>query len=134
MDRENCRLSQMPGLEIKLLPDDFKPNHAAFQVLDNLPVAVTVVDGEGRILYFNRHSTEVLDRKPEYLGRDIRLCHQELESIDKIDKMLDHFKNGNRQQVTYETTRQGKNLAVAFTPLVRDGTFIGCIQTVMIRT
>ncbi len=107
--------------------------HQSFQILDSLPIAVTVTDVSGRIIYFNKRSAQILDRKPEYLGRNIRLCHQIPESINKIDNILQNFKDGSRQEATYDTLRNGKNLTVIFTPLIDDGELLGCIQTVIIK-
>lgn len=102
-------------------------------VLESLPVAVTLVDLDGRMLYFNRHAGQVLDRKPEYLGKDIRLCHQKPESNAKIDRMIEDFKNGNQTPVYYEADRNGRRIAVTFVPWTVGGSLKGCIQTVSVK-
>lgn len=102
-------------------------------VLENLPVAVTVVDCDGRMLYFNRHAGRVLDRKPEYLGKDIRLCHQKPESNARIDRMMEAFRGGDQTPVYYEADRNGRRIAVAFVPWTVDGSLKGCIQTVIVK-
>ena len=45
-------------------------------IVDMIPVAITIIDLEGHILFYNDYSRQVLNRKPEYLGSDIRDCHQ----------------------------------------------------------
>ena len=69
-------------------------------ILDQAPVAITVVDLEGRVLFYNDYSSRVLDRKPEYLGTDVRNCHQKTASNDRIDRMLAEFK-GYSQLLQY---------------------------------
>ena len=100
-------------------------------VLDKIPMGITVIDLEGRILYFNEYSSQIRDRKPEYLGRDIRLCHKEPESIARIDRILEEFKSGRRQEVCYDSTLAGEVFAVTISPLVVKDRLIGCIQSLI---
>jgi len=101
-------------------------------IMDNIPVAVTVADLEGMIMYFNDYAQQILDRKPEYIGTDIRLYHRESGSIVKIDRLIDDFKNRNRNWSSYEANRYGKHILVMFTPLEKDNRVIGIIQSVII--
>jgi DUF438 domain-containing protein len=103
------------------------------QILDKIPVAITVIDLEGIILFYNDYSSRVLDRKPQYLGTDIRSCHQKSETNDKIDRMLAEFKAGRREDFCYEAFRYGKNIEVTLSPFEVDGRMVGCIQSVTIK-
>jgi DUF438 domain-containing protein len=103
------------------------------QILDKIPVAVTVIDLEGNILFYNEFSSQILDRKPEYLGTDVRLCHQKPETNTKIDHMLAEFKAGRRENFYYEAFRYGKNIAVTLSPFEVDGELVGGIQSVTIK-
>jgi len=47
---------------------------------------------------YNGYSSRMLNRKPEYIGRDIRDCHEKAASIEKIDHMLAEFKKGRREE------------------------------------
>lgn len=111
---------------------DFDQNQLS-RVLDKIPIAVTVFDLEGRLLYFNDYSQKIIDRKSEYLGRDIRLCHKKPESNAKIDSMIQEFKNGRRQDFYYEAAPYGRRIAVTVSPLEVDGRLMGCIQTVALK-
>ena len=99
--------------------------------LENIPVGITLVDSWGTILYFNRKAAEILDRRPEYLGRDLRFCHTKPESVARIDAILADFRAGSEEVVEYEAVRYGRKLKVAFTPLRRAGNLIACAQTVI---
>jgi len=112
--------------------DDFDTSQIP-QILDNIPVAITVIDLEGNILFYNHYSSQILDRKPEYLGTDIRNCHQKPETNDKIDRMLAQFKAGRRDDFYYEAFRYGKDIAVTLSPFEVDGGLVGCIQSVTIK-
>ncbi len=102
-------------------------------IVDMIPVAITIIDLEGHILFYNDYSSQVLDRKPEYLGTDIRDCHQKPETNARIDTMLNEFKAGRREAFYYEAFRYGKNIAVTLLPFEVDGQLIGCIQSVTIK-
>jgi DUF438 domain-containing protein len=104
-----------------------------YQIFDGIPVGITIVDLEGRILYYNAYSTRILQSKPEYIGRDIRLCHQKAESIAAVDRMLAAFKEGRDQSFGYETVRYGNRLSVSFLPLYAEGRVAACLQSVLLQ-
>lgn len=76
-------------------------------ILDQIPdgITVTVTDLEGKILYFNEYSAQIVDRKPEYIGKDIRSCHKKPESIEKIDTILSEIKDGKLENYSYESKK-----------------------------
>ena len=101
-------------------------------VLEEIPVGITVIDLDGHILYYNDYCSKFVDRKPEYIGRDIRLCHNQSESILKIDTILADIKEGKRNTFYYEAQRNGKKLGVTVSPYEADGKLIGFIQSFVI--
>ncbi len=107
--------------------------HGISGIPDQIPVGVTVVDLEGRILYYNDYSARIVDRKPEYIGRDIRLCHRKAGSNSKIDRILGDFKSGKTREVQYEAVRGGKHLAVTISPFEVDGVLRGCVQSFIVK-
>ena len=113
---------------------DIKKMEISTLILDTIPVAVTVTDPEGRIVYFNKYSSEILDRKPEYVGMDIRQCHKMQGSIEKIDHIFSQFKSGKDAPFYYEATREGTLFAVTVLPLRKSGQFIGCVHSVVIKS
>jgi DUF438 domain-containing protein len=102
-------------------------------LMDTIPVGITVVDLNGNIQFYNKYSSHILDRKPEYIGIDIRECHKKQASIDKIDHMLDAFQKGRHDEFGYETIRDGKHIVVKFSPLVVEGKISACVQTVILK-
>lgn len=97
-------------------------------ILDALAVAVTITDPAGILLFYNDHAPSILDRKPEYIGRDIRACHKKPESIRKIDSMLTEFRQGRKEPVSYSAERNGARLVVTFSPFYIEDAFAGLIQ------
>ncbi len=112
--------------------DTFSTTQLAM-VLEKIPVGITVIDLEGHILYYNEYCSKYVDRKPEYIGKDIRLCHKKAESIDKIDRILTDIKEGKRREFYYEAERNGKKLGVTVSPYEANGKLIGFIQSFVIK-
>lgn len=112
------------GFHVATFNHDWLP-----RVLDKIPVAVTFFDLNGTLLYYNAYAPQILNRKPELLGEDIRLCHKQPESNRRIDELIEGFKKGRRDPVTYEARPYGKTLLVTVTPLEIDGRLVGCIHT-----
>ena len=101
--------------------------------MDTVPMAVTIFSISGEILYYNGFAPTLLDRKPEYVGRDIRTCHRENKSIEKIDRMLEEFKRGGTHSFHYQSEVRGKRLSVTVSPLRRDGVLLACVQMVTVK-
>ena len=79
------------------------------------------------------NSARLVDRKPEYLGEDIRSCHKKTESVVAIDRILDDIHSGRRKSVYYETERNGKTLAVTVSPYAVEGEVVGTIQSIIVK-
>ena len=112
-----------------------KPNplsELAYLALDNIDLAVSIIDADGTLLFYNRHSAKILNRKPEYIGTDIHAHHQK-PANEKLDRMLRDFRNGRTDPVHYEARPYGKVISVTLTPLIKAGEFIGCVQTVRLK-
>ena len=99
------------------------------EALDKVPIAVTIFDLQGTMLYYNEHSTRVISRKPEHLGRDIRLCHQKPESNRRIDRMIEEFKQGRREPISYEANPYGTRLLISVVPLEVEGRLAAFLHT-----
>jgi DUF438 domain-containing protein len=102
-------------------------------LLDKIPVGVTVIDLEGRILYYNEYSSQIVDRKPEYIGEDIRACHKNPDSILKINRILEELKEDGTNSYYYESERNGKTLGVTVLPYKANDKLIGFIQSFIVK-
>jgi len=101
-------------------------------LLDKIPTGITVIDQEGHILYYNEYCSRIVDRKPEYIGKNITFCHQKPESLEKIKRILSVLKEGQKKEFYYEAKRGGNKLGVTFAPFDVDGKQIGFIQCVSV--
>ncbi|MGD9083290.1 MAG: PAS domain-containing protein [Desulfobacterales bacterium] len=99
--------------------------------MDCMGIAVTITDIKGTLLYYNRYSTKILDRKPEYIGTDIHSHHKKADSNKKVGLMLKEFEEGRKEPFHYEARPYGKLIIVTISPIIKNGEFVGCVQTVM---
>ena len=99
--------------------------------MDCLGVAVTIIDPEGTLLYYNLRAAEILDRKPEYIDKDIFAYHGRATSNEKIISMLQAFKGGRTEPFHYDARPYGKPIRVTVAPIFDGGRFVGCAQSVI---
>lgn len=112
-----------------------KPNplrELAYLALYNLDLAVSIIDANGTLLYYNRQAAEILNRKPEYIGTDIHAHHQK-PANEKLDRMLRDFRNGRTESFHYEARPYGRVILVTLTPLIKEGELLGCVQTARLK-
>jgi PAS domain-containing protein len=98
--------------------------------MDSLDLAVSIIDPQGTLLYYNRQAAKLLDRQPAYLGGDIHLHHQQAATNQRLDAMLREFMAGRTEPFHYEARPYGETILVTFLPLRKDGQFLGCLHSV----
>ena len=101
--------------------------------MENLDVAVTIIDTKATLLYYNKQATKILDRKPEYIGKDVHLHHKKATSNKKLDLMLQNFHKGRTEPFHYEAKPYGKTILVTLSPILKNGKLIGCAQSVQLK-
>lgn len=99
--------------------------------MESMGVAVTIIDTDGVLLYFNPHAVEILDRKPEYVGEDVHSHHKKDVTNEKLDRMIKKFQEGRAEPFRYEAKPYGKTLDVVVSPIRKGGVLVGCVQTVL---
>lgn len=110
-----------------------KPEHLMKLAMESMGVAVTVIDPEGRLLYYNKQAAKILDRKPEYIGKDIYSHHKKAASNKKLDSMLKEFQQGRTEPFHYQAKPYGEIIFVTLSPIFENGKFIACAQSVQLE-
>jgi PAS domain S-box-containing protein len=101
-------------------------------ILETLPLEVTVLDANDRIVAWNTRRPRVFGRPAEVLGRDVRSCHSE-KSIEMVERLLREMKAGTRETARfwYDETIEGRAQKVVvdyFALRGEDGTYLGCVE------
>ena len=101
--------------------------------MEYMHVAATIIDTQGILLYYNKQAAKILDRKPDCIGQDVHSHHKKPDSNKKLDSMLQEFQKGRTAPFYYEAQPYGETILVTLSPIVKDGNFVGCIQTVRLK-
>lgn len=110
--------------------DKFDEGELAVMMLDGMSVAVTAIDMQGNIIYYNDYAAKTFNRKPEHIGSDVRKCHKP-ESAAMIDRILKEFAGGRREEYRMLTGKGRYDLTIL--PLMRGAELAGCFECVVER-
>jgi DUF438 domain-containing protein len=103
-------------------------------LLEALPMEITVIDRDDRIIAWNEREPRLFARDEEIIGRDVRTCHS-AESNRMIDLMLSRMKAGSRDSFRFWYDHDMKDggrkekILIEYIAL-RDvgGDYIGCVE------
>jgi len=88
-------------------------------VIDTLPVEISFVDSDDVLQYFSRGDKRIFRRTPAVIGKKVQQCHPE-KSVDKVQRILDDFKAGNRDSAQFWIDLKGRLIYIRYFA-VRDG-------------
>ncbi len=97
--------------------------------LRNLPIDLSIVDDQDRVLYFSDSAHRLFPRSPAVIGRDVQNCHPQ-KSVAMVEKILDAFKKGERDSARFWLEMDGKFVVIEYRAL-RDssGKYLGTLET-----
>ena len=98
--------------------------------VEQMPASLTILDAKGTILYYNQYAESIVDRKPEYIGRDVRDFHI-AKSNRKLDRILEEYAKGKKDVHTWQLDTGGVLRQVRVAPLYVDGRYVGLAHVVM---
>lgn len=102
------------------------------QFIDQLPLKVSLIDLDGRLVFYSDSGSNLLDRRPELIEQDVRDCHAEAASSERTTRILEAYKNGGRQEYVWRVERDGVRFAVRVGPWVEQGRVLGLIHAAMV--
>ncbi len=110
------------------LPSGFLAPAQLMHMLNALPVDVTFVDHDDTVRYFSENKERIFVRTRAIVGRNVQNCHPP-QSVDRVEKILDTFKDGSRDQAEFWLNLKGKMIYIVFYA-VRDenGKYLGTLE------
>jgi sensor histidine kinase regulating citrate/malate metabolism len=106
----------------------------ADHTLEQAGVGVTIVDRSGSLPFYNNWAAEHLDRKPDYLGRDVRQHHRRAATDPRWNAMRQLFLGGRDEPVRYVARPFGKTtVQVTVSPIRIGGELVGLSQIVLLK-
>jgi PAS domain S-box-containing protein len=101
-------------------------------ILETLPVEITVLDENDRIVAWNTRRPRIFGRPEDVLGRDVRACHS-VKSLDVVERLLREMKSEERESARfwYDQMVEGRSQKVLvdyFALRDEKGRYLGCIE------
>lgn len=83
------------------------------QVFAALPVDLTVVDENNRVVYFTRPTDRIFPRSPAIIGRQVEQCHPP-QSVGKVMEIIEAFRSGSKQDATFWISLRGRKILIRY--------------------
>ncbi len=110
------------------------PPNVLDAVLEQMPIEISILDADDKVLGWNKHNTRLFFRPEGALGRDVHDCHP-FKSLDKVEAILAEMKAGTREKASFWIDFQPqpempvRKIFIEFFALRDpDGTYIGCME------
>ncbi|GHB46884.1 hypothetical protein GCM10007094_40320 [Pseudovibrio japonicus] len=113
--------------------DGWELEGCAEWLIDQQGVGVSIIDTEGRLLFYNQWADNKMPREPEYLGQKVQEHHRKQITNVRFEAMLDLFrKEGRTEAVKYVAKPyEGLTIIVIVTPIIVEGELVAFCQTVL---
>ncbi|MCK5221006.1 MAG: DUF438 domain-containing protein [Candidatus Aminicenantes bacterium] len=82
-------------------------------ILNSLPLDITFVDENDRVVYFSQPKNRIFTRTIGILGREVKNCHPP-ESIDKVNGIIDSFRNGTSSKESFRIYIKGRYILIEY--------------------
>ncbi len=97
-------------------------------LLTNLPVDITYVDAEDKVLYYSQGRERIFPRSPAVIGREVQNCHPP-NSVHIVQKILESFKKKEKDTAEFWLTLKGRFIHIRYFPLYdAEGSYRGVIE------
>lgn len=97
-------------------------------LLKFMPVDLTYVDENDRVLFYNRGEDRVFPRSAGIIGREVRFCHPP-KSVGTVLKILEEFKKGTKDEAEFWIRFKGRVIHIRYFALRnKEGIYKGVIE------
>jgi PAS domain S-box-containing protein len=88
-------------------------------LLKFMPVDITYVDENDKVLFYNRGEERVFPRSAGIIGREVRFCHPP-KSVDQVLRILEEFRAGTKSEAEFWINFKGKMIHIRYFALRDD--------------
>jgi len=78
-----------------------------------LPVDITYVDENDKVIFYNRGEDRVFPRSKGIIGREVRFCHPP-KSVDMVLRIVDEFKKGTKEMAEFWFNYRGRVIHIRY--------------------
>ena len=82
-------------------------------VFNHLPVDITVVDENDKVLFFNKPKERFFPRSPAIVGRSVNNCHPP-ESVHIVEEIVETFRKGERDTAMFWIELKGRFILIQY--------------------
>lgn len=82
-------------------------------MLKFLPIDLTYVDENDRVIFYNRGEERVFPRSAGVIGREVKFCHPP-KSVSTVLKILEEFKKGTKDDAEFWIDYRGKKIHIRY--------------------
>ena len=98
------------------------------QIFNALPVDLTLVDADDRVVYFNTPGHRIFPRTKAVIGRSVQHCHPP-KSMHIVQQILDAFRSKERTEAEFRITVGGRYIRITYTAIYNDaGSYAGTLE------
>lgn len=97
-------------------------------IFNALPVDLSFVDADNKVVYFTRPKDRIFPRSPAVIGRDVDRCHPPA-SVQVVEKIILEFREGRRDTARFWIDLKGRKVLIEYFA-VRDeaGEYLGVLE------
>jgi uncharacterized protein len=119
---------QSPGSGSAVLPTGTLTAGQLLQIFNNLPVDITLVSAEDKVVFFSTPEHRIFPRSPAVIGRDVRNCHPP-ESVNVVEQILESFRNRRRTRAEFRLYVKGRFISITYLALYTpEGAYDGVLE------
>jgi PAS domain S-box-containing protein len=97
-------------------------------IFNNLPVDITLVDADDRVVYFNTPKHRMFPRTKAIIGRSVQNCHPP-KSLHVVQQILGAFRAKERSVAEFTITVQGRYVRILYTAIYdASGEYAGTLE------
>ncbi|MFO8077067.1 MAG: PAS domain-containing protein [Thermoplasmatota archaeon] len=102
-------------------------------VLETMPLQISVLDKDDKVLAWNKHHTRVFKRPENVAGKDVRNCHPQ-KSLAKVEQIITEMKQGERETAQFfidmklDDKKNHKILIEYYALRDENGAYLGCLE------
>ena len=110
------------------------PEEVLGAMLETIPIEFSIVDGNDKVLAWNKHKTRIFRRPEAVVGRNVRNCHPK-KSLEKVETILSEMKAGSRDNARFwidlpigNDGQKQKVLIEYYALRSKTGEYLGCME------
>ena len=110
------------------------PENVLKALLEKMPLEISVLDSDDKVLAWNKHESRIFKRPPAALGRNVADCHPK-KSLVKVEKIIKEMKEGKREKARFwidlpfgPDSEKQKILIEYYALRDNDGKYLGCLE------